>query len=349
MVIFETDRLVIRQYTPDDEENFFLLNGDPEVMRYIRTPKDRQECSVFLKRNIDLYRQLPLVGRWAMVEKNTHAFVGSFAIIPVESTDNRRQTELQLGYALLKPYWGKGYATESTLAGRRYAFEVIKLARIVAITEPANLASQKVLLRCGFIKHANIQEGNRELCYFSSRNPHAIETERLQIFPLTPSQLELYLKGYDQLEAALGLTQLGRKVAPSVLDRVTKVMLPKMKSAAGEDYIFHTFWLVVDKQTKMIVAEMGFKGVPEHGEVEIGYGTMPAMQGKGYMTEAVKGLLLWAAGRDDINAVLAETHVSNKASIKVVEKCGFQQIDRKENMLWWRFKTPGLPLYNSVV
>lgn len=348
MVIFETDRLIIRRYTLSDEEHFFRLNSDPEVMRYIRTPKDRAECAVFLRRNIELYEQFPLLGRWALLEKATNAFVGSFAIIPVESTDHGRQTETQLGYALFKEYWGKGYATESTLAGRQYAFEVMKLPRIVAITDTANLASQKVLLRCGFIQQPNITEGNKELCYFSSQNPHAMETDRLLIFPLTLPQLELYLQANDLLEDALCLTQYGRKVAPQVLDMVSKVTLPKMKRATGHDYLFHTFWLVVDKQSKMIVAEMGFKGVPEHGEVEIGYGTMPFMQGRGYMTEAVKGLLQWAAGRDEISAVLAETHVSNLPSIKVVEKNGFQRIDKKGDMLWWRFKTPGSPLYNSA-
>ncbi len=60
------------------------------------------------------------MGRWTTVEKASNEFIGSFAVIPVESTDSSRQTEIQLGYALLKDHWGKGYATESTLAGRKY-------------------------------------------------------------------------------------------------------------------------------------------------------------------------------------------------------------------------------------
>lgn len=337
MVIFETDRLVIRRYTAADEENFYLLNGDPEVMKYIREPKDRQECSIFLKRNLALYQQQPLMGRWAMEEKASNAFVGSFAIIPVETTDSRRHTEIQLGYALLKPYWGKGYATESTLAGRQYAFDVMKLPLIVAITEPANLASQKVLLRCGFQQQPDIKEGNKPLCYFTSRNPNSIETERLHLFPLTVPQLHLYLKANDELEKALDLTPFGRTIAPQVKDMVAKFTLPNMEKATGNDYLFYTFWLVVDKQSRLIVAELGFKGPPVmEGRVEIGYGTMPTQQNKGYMTEAVKGLLQWAAGRGDVNTVLAETHALNKASIRVVEKNGFTQFDQKGEMLWWK-------------
>jgi [ribosomal protein S5]-alanine N-acetyltransferase len=337
MVIFETDRLIIRRYTAADEENFFRLNGDPEVMRYIREPKDRSECSLFLKRNLLFYQQHPLMGRWAMMEKDSNTFIGSFAIIPVETTDSKRHTDIQLGYALLKDHWGKGYATESTLAGRQYAFDVIKLPLIVAITETANVASQKVLLRSGFEQQPNIKEGNKSLCYFTSRNPHVIETERLHLFPLTIAQLQLYLKANDCFETALGLTPFGRTIAPQVKDMVTKFTLPKMQEAAGTDYLFHTFWLVVDKQSRVIVAEMGFKGPPtDEGRVEIGYGTMPAMQNKGYMTEAVKGMLQWAAARSDIKLVLAETHTSNKPSIRVVEKNGFQQLSVQGEMRWWR-------------
>lgn len=337
MVIFQTDRLIIRRYTLQDEENFFRLNGDPEVMKYIREPKDRQECNIFLKRNLLFYEQHPLMGRWAMVEKASSAFIGSFAVIPVETADNTRHAEIQLGYALLKDHWGKGYATESTMAGRRYAFDVMKLPVIVAITEPANIASQKVLLRSGFIQQENIQEGNKPLCYFTSRNPNVIETERLHLFPLTVQQLELYLKANDAFEMALGLTPFGRTVAPRVKDMVAKITLPKMRDAMEDDYLFYTFWLVVDKQSRIIVAEMGFKGPPvDSGRVEIGYGTMPAMQNKGYMTEAVNGLLQWAAARKDISVVLAETNAANLPSIRVVEKCGFDTISYQGENLWWR-------------
>lgn len=337
MVIFETDRLVIRRYTLADEENFFRLNGDAEVMRYIREPKDRAECLVFLKRNIVYYEQHPLMGRWAMVEKAADTFIGSFAIIPVESIDPHRQNEIQLGYALLKEYWGKGYATESTLAGKQYAFNVMKLPKMVAITETENIASQKVLLRCGFRQQPNIKEGNKPLCYFTSCNPNVIETERLQIFPLTIQQLELYCKGNDELEKALALTPYGRSMSLPVQDTVKKVTLPAIRKAAEQDYLFYTFWLVVDKLSRTIVAEIGFKGPPAiDGCVEMGYGTMPARQNKGYMTEAVRGLLQWTAQRDDVTTVLAEIHAANTASIRVVEKNGFSQFDQKGDMLWWK-------------
>ena len=53
-IIFETERLIVRQYVFEaDAENFFLLNSDEEVMKYIRATKSREECDAFLEKNID--------------------------------------------------------------------------------------------------------------------------------------------------------------------------------------------------------------------------------------------------------------------------------------------------------
>src|SRR5688500_7844352 len=106
--IFETERLIVSRFTHSDEEIFFAVNGDAEVMKYIRAAKSRAECDEFLQETILGYDISPSTGRWAMHEKQTGKFVGTFAVIPLQNSD-----DLQIGYALLKDYWGMGYATES--------------------------------------------------------------------------------------------------------------------------------------------------------------------------------------------------------------------------------------------
>ena len=50
-IIFETERLIVRQYVFEtDADNFYLLNSDEEVMRYIRATKSKEDCDVFLKK-----------------------------------------------------------------------------------------------------------------------------------------------------------------------------------------------------------------------------------------------------------------------------------------------------------
>src|SRR6187455_943723 len=160
--IFETERLIVRQYDfKTDAENFYLLNGDDDVMRYIRATKSREECDVFLKKAIESYKVNPLIGRWAAEEKATGKFIGSFAIIPIEGTK-----DIQLGYALLKENWGKGFASELTKAGLAYYFKNSNADHIYAIAEQANTASHKVLLKNAFVSDGIKKEEERELLKF---------------------------------------------------------------------------------------------------------------------------------------------------------------------------------------
>ena len=100
-ILFETERLTVRHYTNDDGNKFFLLNGDDEIMQFIRPVKSREESDLFLLEILQKQKENPGVGRWAVTKKNTGEFVGSFAFIPIEGTD-----KMQLGYALLKQSWG---------------------------------------------------------------------------------------------------------------------------------------------------------------------------------------------------------------------------------------------------
>lgn len=130
----------------DDLDNFFRLNGDEEVMRYIRATKNYEECAVFLKEIIGRYATEPCNLRLAMYTKEEDDFVGSFAIIPIDNTP-----DIQLGYSLLKKHWGKGYASEIVQYGLAYAGDVLKLDEIKGVTMLPNIASQKVLLKNGFV------------------------------------------------------------------------------------------------------------------------------------------------------------------------------------------------------
>jgi ribosomal-protein-alanine N-acetyltransferase len=154
--IFETERLVVRHYTNDDLDNFYSLNCDEDVMRYIRNTLSYEESADFLQKNLELYRQTPLLGRWAVHDRE-NSFVGSFAIIPIGET-----TDIQLGYALLKPYWGMGYASELTAKGIEYAI-ANNIVPLYAQAEAANINSQKVLLKNGFEYQYEVAEGDKTI------------------------------------------------------------------------------------------------------------------------------------------------------------------------------------------
>jgi len=159
--IFETERLFVRPYTMDDLDDFFRMNGNEEVMRFIRPAQTLEQSKLFLQKIIVAYTERPGIGRWAMFLRENSQFAGSFAIIPVEKSD-----KLQMGYSLLKENWGKGYASESVKCGIQYAFDKLGLTEIAAITFPENVSSQKVLFKNGFLFEKNIREDGELLNFY---------------------------------------------------------------------------------------------------------------------------------------------------------------------------------------
>jgi RimJ/RimL family protein N-acetyltransferase len=160
-VVFETERLSVRQFHIGDGDHFFSINGDPEIMKYIRPAKSRSDCDRFFHKVLSLNSEGFCLNRFAVDDKATGNFVGSFALLPIEGTD-----KIQLGYALLKNHWGKGYATELTQSGSDYFFQYTAHPVLYAITIAENTSSGKLLLRCGFAEHERRREDRHEIIEF---------------------------------------------------------------------------------------------------------------------------------------------------------------------------------------
>lgn len=165
--IFQTERLVVRSYTEADGEHFFALNGNEEVVRYIRPVSDREQSDTFLARVLADADAQPLYGRWAVEDKVLGDYIGTFAVIPVEGTER-----MQLGFALLPQNWGKGYATELTSAGLNYIFSHTPINVIYAYAEKPNVNSQKVLRKCGFVQSGEHKEEEKDIVEFSLDRQH---------------------------------------------------------------------------------------------------------------------------------------------------------------------------------
>ncbi len=168
-MLFQTERLIVRRFTPADAEGFFLLNSNPTVMKYIRPAKNRADCDAFLNENLNLYSDGSVIGRYAAVEKSTGTIVGTFSLLYLAGA-----VDLHIGYALLPEQWGKGYATELTRNGAVYFFANTAKAELFAITDIANEPSQQVLIKVGFHKKGETIEHGKTLALFQiSREPSA--------------------------------------------------------------------------------------------------------------------------------------------------------------------------------
>ena len=94
-------------------------------------------------------------------------------------------------------------------------------------------------------------------------------------------------------------------------------------------------WLILLEREQELIGDIGFKGAPADGMVEIGYSVLPGRQGQGYASEAARALVEWALAQPDVRRVTAECQDDNTASIRVLEKAGLSRIGRTpEGLLW---------------
>jgi RimJ/RimL family protein N-acetyltransferase len=140
----ETERLVLREYRPDDFEAFASFMADPDVVRYLHgTPMARADSWRLMATAIGHW-SLRGYGTWAVERKSDGAFIGRVGLINPEGWPG-----LEVGWTLGKPYWGQGYATEAARASLDYAFLTQPADRVISCIDPGNKPSQSVALRLG--------------------------------------------------------------------------------------------------------------------------------------------------------------------------------------------------------
>lgn len=152
MKIFaETDRLILREILPTDIDRMFALDSDPEVHKYLGSePVKNRNQTIDM---ISFIRQQYVdygIGRWAIIDKNTTTFIGWAGIKFVTELTNGHKDYYDLGYRLIKEYWGNGIATEAASASLNYAFEKLNTTKIYAIADVKNTNSNKILKKIGF-------------------------------------------------------------------------------------------------------------------------------------------------------------------------------------------------------
>lgn len=163
-----------------------------------------------------------------------------------------------------------------------------------------------------------------------------IETQRLFIKPLTFDQLIKYLKNDNSLEDELNLNPTTRAISNDLKEAIEQTILPNVADSS-KNYLFSTLWTIISKEDNRIVGDLCLideTGVD--GAIEIGYGTYDEFQGKGYMTEAVGGMIKWLKKQQSIKSVIASTNIDNIASYKVLSNNGFEKIGASQDLLKWK-------------
>lgn len=163
-----------------------------------------------------------------------------------------------------------------------------------------------------------------------------IETELLELIPLSPKQLKLWTENIAALEKELAAVYMAEPMKAEFLEIVRGQL--RITEKDPDNYLWHSFWLILRENDRVIVGSADFKGIPdERGAVEIGYGLGKAFEHNGYMTEAVKSMCDWALRQSGVVAVIAETDRDGLASQRIPEQCGFDKYDERDT-IWWRLQ-----------
>lgn len=149
-IFIETDRLILREILPSDIDGMFKLDSDPEVHKYLgnKPITEREQISDV----INFIRQQYIdngIGRWAIIDKKTNDFIGWTGLKFVTELTNNHKNYYDLGYRLIRKYWGQGIATETAIACLKYAFEQLKTNEVYAIADCENNGSNKILRKVG--------------------------------------------------------------------------------------------------------------------------------------------------------------------------------------------------------
>ncbi|WP_020407292.1 GNAT family N-acetyltransferase [Hahella ganghwensis] len=136
----QTDRLILRQFQPEDYDAYKRIVADPEVMRFVGSGKPMTPASAW--QNIALmlgHWQMKGYGLWAVERQGRPGLIGRVGLFFPEGWPG-----LEIGWLLHRDFWGRGYASEAARMVRNLAFETMPGQGLISLIHPRNLRSVRV-------------------------------------------------------------------------------------------------------------------------------------------------------------------------------------------------------------
>ena len=139
-MLFDTERTVVRHLQENDLDLFHDMQGNPNVMRYIKKTMTLDESKKELCRFINSYNDSTHYFRiWAVEAKANHTFLGICGVY------ENKKSEFEIAYRLRELFWGQGLAKEIASGLIEYCFETIGLEEITAYASKDNVGSVRIL------------------------------------------------------------------------------------------------------------------------------------------------------------------------------------------------------------
>lgn len=140
-----TQHLTLRPLTMNDIEAMFHVFSEQDMLKYFPNPNPptMERVQKMIENQIQHWEEHGL-GWWAVVPQGETEVAGWSGLQYLPETN-----ETEVGYMLSRKFWGRGYSTEGARAGLEFGFKTLDIDQIVGLVHPENIASQRVLLKCG--------------------------------------------------------------------------------------------------------------------------------------------------------------------------------------------------------
>lgn len=153
--VITTPRVVLRWISENDIDGLYEIFSDPQVVRYWSSgPLTNREAAAKMQREIAEGNLSDTMLKWGLALRESDSVIGTTTLFNL-NLDNGRA---ELGYAMGRAYWGKGYMNEALQALVTHAFEVMNLRRLEADVDPRNASSIRTLERLGFQREGFLRE-----------------------------------------------------------------------------------------------------------------------------------------------------------------------------------------------
>ena len=157
-----TSRLTLRPLQPNDAEALHRIYQTEGVLRYfpnpIAPPLEKVQRLITAQQ---VHWETHGYGNWGLLPDGEEEIIGWAGLQYLLELD-----ETEVGFLLDQPFWGRGYATEAALASLQFGFEHFSLDHMIALVHPDNLASQRVIEKCGMTYMETISLWGMELMRF---------------------------------------------------------------------------------------------------------------------------------------------------------------------------------------
>ncbi|MBV8328757.1 GNAT family N-acetyltransferase [Chryseobacterium sp.] len=162
----ETERLILRKFEDPDYERMFLMDSDPEVMKYLGIPVTSADESKKMIQMIQKQYEENGVGRLAVIEKESGLMIGWSGLKLLTQPVNGYIHTLDLGYRFIPAFWGKGYAMEAAKASLDYGFKEMNAEMIYAYADSGNAGSNYILKKLGFEKTGAFEDSGADCFWY---------------------------------------------------------------------------------------------------------------------------------------------------------------------------------------